>query len=89
MGFSPERNSCSHGHSFWEVVNSGQEMSWHFGLGVVTLLSLSQATENWTRILSHGKGKASVILVVGTHRLSWLCGVQPRVIRIIKFVIFH
>lgn len=41
MGFSPERNSCSHGHSFWEVVNSGQEMSWHFGLGVVTLLSLS------------------------------------------------
>ena len=26
---------------FWEVVNSGQEMSWHFGLGVVTLFSVS------------------------------------------------
>lgn len=67
VGFSPERNSCSHGHSFWEVVNSGQEMSWQFGLGVVTLLSLSGSMENWTRILSHGK--ALVILVVGTERL--------------------
>lgn len=68
VGFSPdERNSCSHGHSFWEVVNSGQEMSWHFGLGVIMLLSLSGATENQTRILSYVK--ASVILVVGTERL--------------------
>lgn len=33
-GGSSGRNSCSHSHSFWEVVHSGQEMSWHFGLGV-------------------------------------------------------
>ena len=26
---------------FWEVVNFGQEMNWHFGLGVVTLFSVS------------------------------------------------
>lgn len=67
MGFSPERNSCSHGHSFWEVVNSGQEMSWHFGLGVVTLLSLSQATENWTRILSQERERP---------RSFWLWGLR-------------
>lgn len=68
VGFSPKGNSCSHSHLFWEVVNSGQEMSWHFGLGVVTLLSLSGAKKNWAKILSHGK--ALVILIVGNEILS-------------------
>lgn len=66
-GFSPEGNSCSHSHLFGEVVNSGQEMSWHFGLGVVTLLSLSEARKSWAKILSHQK--ASVILMVGNEML--------------------
>lgn len=52
VGFSPAGNSCSHSHSFWEVVNFGQEMSWHFGLEVVTLLSPSEARESWTKVLS-------------------------------------
>lgn len=64
-GFSPGGNSCLYSHSFWEVVNSGQEMSWHFGLGVITLLSLSGVGKSWVKTLS--KGKASVVLAVGSE----------------------
>lgn len=49
------------------MFNSGQEMSWHFELGVVTLLSFSGARKSWVRILSHEK--AWVIMIVGSEML--------------------
>lgn len=67
MGFFSKRNSFSHNHSFWEVVNSGQEMSWHFGLGVVIVLSLSGVRKSWAKTFSHGKAQA--ILIVGDEML--------------------